>query len=116
MFRASSEIAVDTRTRSVAGKPHHPASSRPFWRGAPTSLSGSMGAPPPPPLKAAPLPPSFLSSRGRGAPTPPPPGRPRGDGGPGGWCGRLNRLIVLFRVIHELNLRLAVLHRQRGHL
>src|SRR5437773_6377394 len=42
MFRASSEIAVDTRARSVAGKPHHPANSRPFWRAATISVSESM--------------------------------------------------------------------------
>src|SRR5881392_3854305 len=42
MFRARSEIAVDTRARSVAGKPHHPANSRPFWRAATISVSESM--------------------------------------------------------------------------
>src|SRR5437867_9558923 len=42
MFRGTSETAVDTRARSVAGKPHHPANSRPFWRAATISVSESM--------------------------------------------------------------------------
>src|SRR5262247_1138232 len=43
MLRASSEIAVATTARSVDGKPHCDASSRPFWRAATTSESQSIG-------------------------------------------------------------------------
>src|SRR5919201_1703312 len=42
MFRASSEIAVATTARSVEGKPHCAASSRPFWRAATMSESESI--------------------------------------------------------------------------
>src|SRR5262245_41713356 len=43
MLRASSEIAVAMTARSVVGKPHFDASSRPFWREATMSASQSIG-------------------------------------------------------------------------
>src|SRR5438046_9772353 len=43
MLRASSEIAVAITARSVVGKPHWDASSRPFWRAETMSASQSMG-------------------------------------------------------------------------
>src|SRR5256885_10267959 len=43
MLRASSEIAVAITARSVVGKPHWDASSRPFWRAETMSASESMG-------------------------------------------------------------------------
>src|SRR5439155_25519517 len=42
MFRASSEMAVATTARSVEGRPHCDASSRPFWRADTMSTSRSM--------------------------------------------------------------------------
>src|SRR5919197_989273 len=42
MFRASSEIAVATTARSVEGKPHCDAFSRPFWRAETMSASESI--------------------------------------------------------------------------
>src|SRR6266571_3386711 len=84
MFRASSEIAVDTRTRSVAGKPHHPASSRPFWRAATMSVSQSMGTLTSPAMSASLMHQSFRSSSGRRSSTRDPMGRPRSDGAEGG--------------------------------
>src|SRR5688572_19679994 len=43
MFLASSEMAVATTARSVEGKPHCDANSRPFWRAETMSTSRSMG-------------------------------------------------------------------------
>src|SRR5437879_8306674 len=42
MLRASSEMAVAITARSVVGKPHCDASSRPFWRAETMSASQSM--------------------------------------------------------------------------
>src|SRR5205809_1627689 len=111
MFRASSEIAVDTRTRSVAGKPHHPASSRPFWRAATMSVSESMGTLTSPAMSASLMRQSFRSSSGRRSSTRDPMGRPRSDGAEGGT--RLTALSDSPSFSRFSLLRSPFAHRQR---